>query len=128
MSKRRRWSAGSEAKFNPPIEVINFFKLVSEGRLKEAEDILTKTIHTLPHEEHDGFQGYLRGLEGILLSLKDKGRLTYISRIIASPTLLKKAEKEFSRHVRDELHGSYDRWYFKALLDYARFILSATSS
>ena len=124
MSRKKKWSPGNEAKFKPTTEVLNFFESVSENKLKEAEDKLNLAIQSLLHEEYDGFIGYQKGLEGILLSLKEKNKSTYFSEIILSQKSLKKAKKEFSRHMKDRLHASYDRWYFKALFDYNSFLLS----
>jgi hypothetical protein len=121
---KKKWSRGNETTFTPPEEVITFFKSISENNLKDAENALTHAIESLSQLEQDGFIGYQRGLEGIFLSSKEKNRPSYLSEITSSPQSLKKAIKEFSRHTKDKLHASYDRWYFKALFDYTDYLLS----
>jgi len=110
--------------FEPPGEVENLFKLILEGKAKDAEEALNKAMEALSkYRRWDGFQGYIRGLEGILLSLKEKGRSTYLSGL-NSHEALRKAKREFTKNIREELHAPYDKWYFKALLDYTDFLAS----
>jgi hypothetical protein len=110
--------------FEPPGEVENLFKLILEGKAKDAEEALNKAMEALSkYRRWDGFQGYIRGLEGILLSLKEKGRPTYLSGL-NSHEALRKAKREFTKNIREELHAPYDKWYFKALLDYTDFLAS----
>lgn len=110
--------------FEPPEEVENLFKLILEGKAKDAEEALNKAMEALSkYRRWDGFQGYIRGLEGILLSLKEKGRFTYLSGL-NSHEALRKAKREFTKNIREELHAPYDKWYFKALLDYTDFLAS----
>jgi len=122
--RRRRSSRGDSVNFEPPGEVENFFKLILEGKAKDAEEALNKAMEALSkYRRWDGFQGYIRGLEGILLSLKEKGRSTYLSGL-NSHEALRKAKREFTKNIREELHAPYDKWYFKALLDYTDFLAS----
>ncbi|MEM2122615.1 MAG: hypothetical protein QXE79_03160 [Candidatus Bathyarchaeia archaeon] len=121
---RRRSSRGDNLSFDPPREVENLFRLVLEGKAKDAEEALNKALEALSkYRERDGFQGYIKGLEGIFLSFREKVRPTYLSELNSRESL-KKAKKEFTRNIRDELHAPYDKWYFKALLDYTSFLAS----
>ncbi len=124
MSRKKTLSEREIILFKPPDIVRNFFNAISEGRLKEAEDMLNHAIEFFDDKEYDKFQGYVRGLEGLLLSIKEKNRITYLSEITNSPEILKKIEKEFQKNVKNEFYSAYDKVYFKALLDYTRFLLN----
>ena len=124
MSRKKTLSEREIILFKPPDRVINFFNAVSEGKVKEAEDMLNHVIEFFNDKEYDKFQGYVRGLEGVLLAIKEKNRSTYLSEITNSPEILKKLEKEFRKNVKNEVYSTYDKVYFKALLDYTRFLLN----
>ncbi|MGC8849775.1 MAG: hypothetical protein ACP5QI_04805 [Candidatus Bathyarchaeia archaeon] len=123
--RRKTSLKGDEFDFHPPGEVEDLFKLLMEGKTRDAEEALNKALEALSkYRERDGFQGYIKGLEGILLSLKEKERSTYLSGLNTHEAL-KKARKEFMKNMREELHAAYDKWYFKALLDYVDFLASS---
>jgi hypothetical protein len=124
MSRKKTLSEREIILFKPPEIVINFFNAISEGKVKEAEDVLNHVIEFFDDKEYDKFQGYIRGLEGLFLSIKEKNRSTYLSEITNSPEIIKKMEKEFRKNVKNEIYSPYDKVYFKALLDYTRFLLN----
>ncbi|MEM3607249.1 MAG: hypothetical protein QW238_00100 [Candidatus Bathyarchaeia archaeon] len=122
--RRKTSPRGDELDFEPPGEVEELFKLVVEGKVRDAEEALNKALEALSeYRGREGFQGYIRGLEGVLLSLRERERSTYLSEL-NSHEALKKARKEFIKNIREELHAPYDKWYFKALLDYVDFLAS----
>ena len=125
MLRKRRSPIGDELSFDPPKEIEIFFRSILEGKTRDAEEALGKAIEVLStYRGWDGFQGYIKGLEGILLSIKEKSRSTYLSEL-KSLESLKKAKREFTRNIKEKLNAPYDRWYFKALLDYTRFLISS---
>ena len=123
--RKRRSPIGDELSFDPPREVAVFFRSILEGKPRDAEEALNRAIEALStHMGWDGFQGYIKGLEGILLSIKEKNRSTYLSELRSSESL-RKARREFRRNIKEKLNAPYDRWYFKALLDYTDFLISS---
>ena len=63
----------------------------------------------------------MKALEGLLLTYRNNDdRYIYLPRALAnrSEESLNTLRKEFSEFASGELHGEYDRGYFKALDDY----------
>ena len=63
MSREKTLSEREIILFKPPDIVINFFNAISEGKVKEAEDVLNHVTELFDDKEYDKFQGYTRGLE-----------------------------------------------------------------
>jgi hypothetical protein len=66
-------------------------------------------------------RGYVKALEGLLLTYRNNGdKYIFLPRVLASRTedTISNLKKEFSEFATNELHGEYDRGYFKALDDY----------
>lgn len=102
-------------------EVQKYFRLINEKKFKEAEGELEKFKNELGKSE-EGL-GYLKALEGILLSKKSGDEELYLTRIEKMDEKeIKRARSEFLSHSKSELHGAYDRGFFKALLDYVDFL------
>ncbi|HID17075.1 TPA: hypothetical protein EYP26_02130 [Candidatus Bathyarchaeota archaeon] len=101
--------------------VQKYFRLINERRFKEAEGELEKFKNELERSEEA--LGYLKALEGILLSKKSGDEKLYLTRIEKmGKKEMKRARSEFLSHSKNELHGAYDRGFFKALLDYLDFL------
>jgi len=93
------------------------FKLIGERRISEAE----RELQTI-REKSDNSQwekGYMKALEGLLLAQKSTSdKYIYLTRVNMNEESGKKLKMEFTEHASNELHGEYDRGYFKALSDY----------
>jgi len=93
------------------------FKLIGERRISEAE----RELQTI-REKSDNSQwekGYMKALEGLLLTQKSTSdKYIYLTRVNIDEESAKKLKIEFTDHASNELHGEYDRGYFKALSDY----------
>jgi hypothetical protein len=97
--------------------VEKYFILIGERRISEAE----RELQTI-REKSDSSQwekGYMKALEGLLLTQKSASdKYIYLARINLNEESAKKLKMEFTKHASNELHGEYDRGYFKALSDY----------
>jgi hypothetical protein len=66
-------------------------------------------------------RGYLKGLEGLLLTAKSNDdKYLYLSRIEKTQKKLRLLRKEFANHVTSNLHSDYDKGYFQALENFIR--------
>jgi len=97
--------------------VEKYFILIGERRISEAERELQAI-----REKSDSSQwekGYVKALEGLLLTQKSTSdKYIYLARVNLNGESAKNLKMEFTQHASNELHGEYDRGYFKALLDY----------
>jgi len=93
------------------------FKLIGERRISEAE----RELQTIREKSYNSQweKGYMKALEGLLLTQKSTSdKYIYLTRVNMNEESGKKLKMEFTEHASNELHGEYDRGYFKALSDY----------
>ena len=72
-------------------------------------------------------RGYVKALEGLMLSYRNNDdKYIFLPKVLANRTedAIRNIKKEFSEFVANELHGEYDRGYFKALDDYFTLLAS----
>jgi len=97
--------------------VEKYFILIGERRMSEAE----RELQTI-REKSDSSQwerGYMKALEGLVLTQKSSSdKYIYLARLNLNEENAEKLKMEFTKHASNELHGEYDRGYFKALSDY----------
>ena len=97
-----------------------FFKMIAVGRVPEAEQELEKVRGKL--DQSRASLGYLRALEGLVLTEKSGDKTLFLNRVNLNPDSVKEIRKEFLDHASNELHEEYDRGYFQALADYMKVI------
>lgn len=76
------------------------------------------------------YKGYVKALEGLLLTYRtNDDKYIYLPRILASrgEESISQLRKEFGEFAANEIHGEYDRGYFKALEDYVTLLSSMKS-
>ena len=76
------------------------------------------------------YKGYLKGLEGLLLTYRtNDDKYIYLPRALTNRTeeSVNLLRKEFGEFASNEIHGEYDRGYFKALEDYVTLLASLKS-
>ena len=80
------------------------------------------TVRTvLPSTE--SAKGYLKGLEGLLLTAKSTDdKYLYLAKIEKSQKNLKTLRRDFAQQTKNPLHADFDRGYFQALESYARLL------
>jgi hypothetical protein len=91
---------------------------------KELDGIRQKAENAL------WYKGYVKALEGLLLTYRtNDDKYIYLPRILASrgEESISQLRKEFGEFAGNEIHGEYDRGYFKALEDYVTLLSSIKS-
>ena len=76
------------------------------------------------------YKGYVKALEGLLLTYRtNDDKYIYLPRVLATrgEESIKQLRKEFGEFATNEIHGEYDRGYFKALEDYVTLLSSMKS-
>lgn len=71
------------------------------------------------------YKGYLKGLEGLLLTYRtNDDKYIFLPRALTNRTeeSVNLLRKEFGEFASNEIHGEYDRGYFKALEDYVTLL------
>ncbi|HEX4921982.1 MAG TPA: hypothetical protein VFV92_14735 [Candidatus Bathyarchaeia archaeon] len=73
------------------------------------------------------YKGYVKGLEGLLLTYRtNDDKYIYLPKALTNRTegSVNLLRKEFGEFASNEIHGEYDRGYFKALEDYVTLLSS----
>ena len=73
-------------------------------------------------------RGYVKALEGLMLTYRNNDdKYVFLPKVLANRTdeTIGNLRKEFSEFASNELHGEYDRGYFKALEDYVAILGNA---
>ncbi len=103
----------------PQLSVTRFLQNVEERAWTEAEkelDIIRQKSENSPWA-----RGYVKALEGLLLSNRNNDdKYIYLPKALAnrSEGSITSLKKEFADFAKNELHGEYDRGYFRALEEY----------
>lgn len=77
------------------------------------------------------YKGYVKGLEGLLLTYRtNDDKYIYLPKALTNRTeeSVNLLRKEFGEFASNEIHGEYDRGYFKALEDYVTLLSSLKSA
>jgi len=122
MSPKRTKLNGADEKGSdmiPQVPVGKFLGYVEARAWTDAE----KELDTI-RQKSDGTpwsRGYVKALEGLMLTYKNNDdKYIFLPKVLAAKTedTISTLKKEFSEFAANELHGEYDRGYFKALDDY----------
>ncbi|OLE69386.1 hypothetical protein AUF78_11385 [archaeon 13_1_20CM_2_51_12] len=91
---------------------------------KELDGIRQKAENAL------WYKGYVKALEGLLLTYRtNDDKYIYLPKILATrgEESINRLRREFGEFATNEIHGEYDRGYFKALEDYVTLLSSMKS-
>ncbi len=87
----------------------------------EAERILERVKQKMHTSDRN--RGYFQALYGMLLTMKNNDRYSFLSTAdFTSKKNLKDYRKEFLNHMESRLHDDYDRGYFEAWSDYMKIL------
>src|SRR2546422_6555897 len=106
-------------KMIPQIPVNKFLEHVEARAWTDAE----KELDVIRQKSYNSqwSRGYVKALEGLMLTYRNSDdKYIFLPKILANRTedAISNLKKEFSEFATNELHGEYDRGYFKALDDY----------
>ena len=104
----------------PSALVTRFFQLIANRQFTEAERELERVKQKMQKTEWN--RGYFRALYGIFLARKGNGdSYILLSRMdFDDKPSLHSYRREFLGHVRNRLHGDFDRGFFSAWADCMR--------
>src|SRR5437667_2086118 len=103
----------------PQVLVNRFLEYVETRAWTDAEKELD--IIRQKSDNSQWSRGYVKALEGLMLTYRNNDdKYIFLPKILANRTedAISNLKKEFSEFATNELHGEYDRGYFKALDDY----------
>jgi len=111
----------------PSAMVTRFFQLILSKQFAEAERELERIKQKMHKTEWN--RGYFRALYGMLLVKRSNNSDSYA--FLAKINLNDKAalhayRREFLDHVRNRLHGEFDRGFFAAWADFMRIASKLT--
>ena len=109
----------------PQLPVNKFLENVEARAWTDAEKELD--IIRQKSDNSQWSRGYVKALEGLMLSYRNNDdKYIFLPKVLANRTedAIRNIKKEFSEFVANELHGEYDRGYFKALDDYFTLLAS----
>lgn len=102
--------------------VTRYFQLIVNRKFTEA----TRELERLKQKMHktDWNRGYFRALYGMYLSRKTNGDVyAFFSKLdLTDKEALHGYRREFLDHMRNGLHGDFDRGYFSAWADCMRIL------
>jgi len=106
--------------------VTRFFQLLVNRQFTEAERELERLKQKMHKTEWN--RGYFRALYGMFLSRKANGdSYSFLSRVdLEDKATLHSYKREFLDHVRNKLHGDFDRGFFSAWADCMRVLSRIT--
>ncbi len=103
--------------------VTRYFQLIASRQFAEAERELERVKQKMQRTEWN--RGYFRALYGMYLTRKSSATDDYafFSKVdITDKVALHSYRKEFLDHMRNGLHGDFDRGYFSAWADCMRIL------
>ena len=107
----------------PSALVTRFFQLVVNRQFTEAERELERLKQKMHKTEWN--RGYFRALYGMMLARRSNNNDSYafFSKLdLNDKTVLHGCRREFLEHVRNRLHGDFDRGFFSAWADCMRVL------
>jgi len=108
----------------PSALVTRYFQLVVNRQFAEAERELERVKQKMHKTEWN--RGYFRALYGMLLARRSNNNndsYAFFSKLdLNDKTALHGYRREFLDHVRNRLHGDFDRGFFSALADCMRVL------
>lgn len=106
----------------PQALVTRYFQLIVNRQFTEAERELERLKQKMQKTEWN--RGYFRALYGMLLSRRNNtDDYALFSKIdLSDKVTLHAYRKEFLEHMRNGLHGDFDRGYFSAWADCMRIV------
>ena len=106
----------------PSALVTRFFQLLVNRQFSEAERELERVKQKMQKTEWN--RGYFRALYGMFLSRKANGdSYALLSRMdLKDKSALNSYRREFLEHVKNKLHGEFDRGFFSAWADCMRVL------
>src|SRR6267143_807325 len=113
----------------PKLEVSRFLQQVEQRAWTDAEKELDNI-----RQKSDGGQwsrGYVKALEGLLLTFRgNDDKYIYLPRILSTstPEVVTELKNEFTQFSASDIHGDYDRGFFKALEDYLSLVPTGKQS
>ncbi len=113
----------------PELSVTRFLQLVEDRAWTEAE----KELDTIRQKSENSpwSKGYVKALEGLLLTYRSNDdKYIYLPRALLdrSGDSLTSLQREFAEFSANELHGEYDRGFFKALENYLSLLRESKSA
>jgi hypothetical protein len=107
----------------PSALVTRYFQLVVNRQFTEAERELERLKQKMHKTEWN--RGYFRALYGMLLARRSNNNDSYafFSKLdLGDKTVLHGYRREFLEHVKNRLHGDFDRGFFSAWTDCMRVL------
>lgn len=107
----------------PSALVTRYFQLLAMRQFTEAQRELEKIKERMHKTEWN--RGYFRALYGMLLARRSNNNDSYafFSHLdLADKAALHGYRREFLEHVRNRLHGDFDRGFFSAWADCMRVL------
>jgi hypothetical protein len=103
--------------------VNRFFQNVESRAWTDAE----KQLDSIRQETESTpwYKGYVKALEGLLLTFRtNDDKYIYLPKALVNRNeeSVNKLRKDFGEFASNEIHGEYDRGYFKALEDYTSLL------
>jgi hypothetical protein len=100
--------------------VTRFFQLILNKQFAEAERELERLKQKMHKTEWN--RGYFRALYGMLLARKSNSDpYAFLAKLdLNDKEKLLAHRREFLEHVKNKLHGDFDRGYFAAWADFTR--------
>jgi hypothetical protein len=107
----------------PQALVTRYFQLLVNRQFTEAERELERLKQKMQKTEWN--RGYFRALYGMYLSRKNNGdEYSLFSKLnLSDKVVLHGYRREFLGHIRNGLHGDFDRGYFSAWADCMRILV-----
>jgi hypothetical protein len=108
----------------PQALVTRFFQFIINNQFAEAE----KELELIKQKMHktEWNRGYFKALYGMLLAKKSNGNsnsYSFLAKLdLGDKRAINAYRREFLAHVRNKLHGDFDRGFFAAWAEFMRVL------
>ena len=105
-------------------DIITFFENLASRRFSDAERMI-KNIKEKRFGNADFRDGYVKALEGLLLSSRTGDERDFLNKAPFDMKSMEKYKKEFRSYVRNGIHSPFDVGFFLAWSDLVQYRLDS---
>jgi hypothetical protein len=104
------------------VDIITFFENLDERKFTDASRAL-QTIRKKKFGDSEFMEGYVKALEGLLLSARTGDERDFLNRAPFDTKAMRKYKKEFSAFVKNGVRSPFDVGFFLAWSDLVQYRL-----
>jgi hypothetical protein len=101
-------------------DIVSFFENLKERRFSDSDKAI-KSIKEKRFGDTEFQEGYIKALEGILVSIRTGDDRDFLNRASFTTEKMNKYKKGFRDYVKGDVHSQFDVGYFMAWSDFVQY-------